>query len=97
MKAIISKPAKNPMQSGRTDRGWVLEYIPVTGRFPEPLMGWLGSGDTYNQVKMHFRKLEDATAFARREGLEYEIVGHSPRKIVPRNYTDNFRHFLQTV
>jgi hypothetical protein len=93
VRAKIYKPAKSTMQSGRADRGWLLEYTPQSARVPEPLMGWLSSEDTLNQVKLRFDKMEDAVAFAEEQGMEYEVSGRNVRRIVPRNYTDNFRYF----
>lgn len=93
MKAKIYKPAKTATQSGRakTD-AWVLEYELETPRTPEPLMGWVASGDTLNQVKIKFKTLDEAVAFAQEKGLEYTATEPHQRRIKPRNYTDNFRY-----
>ncbi len=96
MRARIYKPAKSPMQSGRRDRGWLLEYLPVTPRLPEPLMGWLSSGDTLGQVKIRFSELRKAVEFAEKNCPDYEIVKQNKRKLVPRNYAYNFRRFPAT-
>jgi hypothetical protein len=93
MKVRIYKPAKNAMQSGRArTAGWVLEYETVTPRRAEPLMGWISSGDTLNQVKLNFETMEEAVAFARKKGWEFTLQTPHARKIRPRNYTDNFRY-----
>ncbi len=85
------------MQSGlaRT-KGWVLETETETPRGPESLMGWTASGDTLNQVKMHFSTVEQAIAAARENGWEYAIDVAHDRKLRPRNYADNFRYIPPT-
>ena len=92
MHARIFRPSKTAMQSGRAllDK-WVLEYEVQTPRRPEPLMGWVASGDTLNQVRLQFDTREDAIAFARRKGLTYEVEPERQRRVQPRNYSDNFR------
>ena len=92
MRARIFRPAKNAMQSGRAHlSNWVLEYELQTPRRPEPLMGWVASGDTLNQVRLRFERKEDAIAFARRKGLAFEVEPEHRRRVQPRTYADNFR------
>lgn len=81
------------MQSGRARTGgWVLEYEPATARKPEPLMGWVASGDTLNQVKLNFNTMEEAVDFARKKGWGFIVQPVHGRKVKPRNYSDNFRY-----
>ncbi|HZH26947.1 MAG TPA: ETC complex I subunit [Azospirillaceae bacterium] len=88
----IYKPSKTALQSGSTkSKQWMLEYEIETPRRPEPLMGWISSGDTLNQVKMHFPTKEEAIAFAEKNGWTYTVQDATPRRIRPRNYADNFR------
>lgn len=90
--ARIYKPAKSAMQSGRgRTKAWVLEYEPATPRRPEPLMGWISSGDTLNQIKLSFESKEEAIAFAERKGLSYIVLTEQVRRVTPRNYSDNFK------
>lgn len=93
MKVRIYKQSKNAMQSGRgkTD-SWVLEYETLSGRGPEPLMGWTQSNDTLNQVKMNFGSQEEAVDFAESKGWSYTVKITQERKVVPRNYGDNFKY-----
>jgi hypothetical protein len=93
MKVKIYKPAKNAMQSGRASSAkWVLEYELETPRRPESLMGWTAANDTLSQVRMNFASKDAAIAFAEGEGWEYEVNEPHARKIVPRNYIDNFKY-----
>ena len=91
MRVKIYQPSKTAMQSGRGNtRMWVLEFEHGPRR-PEPLMGWTSSGDTLNQVRLRFESQEDAGAYAERKGLSYTVEPVHERRVVPRNYADNFK------
>ena len=69
MQVRIYKPAKTAMQSGqRNTKEWLLESEPAPKEI-DPLMGWTSSRDTMQQVKLYFATLEEATAYAKKEGL----------------------------
>jgi hypothetical protein len=87
----IYQPTKNAMQSGRANLGkWVLEYEPGEARRADPLMGWIGSGDTNGQVKLKFNSKEEAIAFASKKGLSYSVQVPKKRTIQPKNYSENY-------
>jgi hypothetical protein len=91
--ARIYRPAKTAMQSGRAQtRKWVLEYLPATARRPDPLMGWASAEDTLNEVRLHFDTLDEARAFAKREGLDYTVIAPQRAVSKPKSYADNFRY-----
>jgi hypothetical protein len=94
MRARIYQRPKNAMQSGAAlTRWWVLEYEPAAPSVPDPLMGWIGSADTQKQVVLYFRTKEEAIAYAKREGLDFELELPPPdRGIKPKAYADNFRY-----
>jgi hypothetical protein len=92
MTARIYRPAPNAMQSGRgNSKEWVLEHEPAAPREIEPLMGYTSSTDTRAQVQLRFETLEEAEAYARRNGIAYTVqLPHTPAP--KRNaYSDNFR------
>jgi|SRR5579864_3434299 NADH dehydrogenase ubiquinone Fe-S protein 4 len=91
--ARIYRPSKNAMQSGRRGtRRWVLEYEPASRREPDPLMGWASAADTLNEVRLRFETLDQATAFAKKHGLEYTLIEpHTPTPKA-KSYADNFRY-----
>jgi hypothetical protein len=94
MRVRIYKPAKSAAQSGRAkNQYWLLEPELLTPRMPEPLMGWLSSGDTLIELKgkLQFNAPEEAIAFAVQKGWDYILEPHAERRISPRNYLDNFR------
>ena len=70
MRARIFQPPKTAMQSGwaRTHE-WVLEFITSHGRHADPLMGWIGGGDTQTQVRLYFDTRDEAIAYAERAGI----------------------------
>lgn len=94
MKARLYNSARPATQSGEARTGhWILEYIPKTGLRPESVMGWTSSQDTRSQVVLRFSTLEEASAFAAREGLSLaDIAPERKKRITPRSYTDNFKY-----
>ena len=91
MAARIYKPAKTAMQSGSArTRRWVLEYEPAERRQVEPLMGWTSSGDMRQQIKVTFETREEAIAYAKRQGIAFELQEPKARKKQPKAYADNF-------
>lgn len=93
MTAIIYRPARNAMQSGKgKSKKWMLVHERDEAREIEPLMGYTSSRDTQVQVKLTFDTLEEAEAYARKQGLAYRVqAAHdtTPKRTV---YSDNFRH-----
>lgn len=92
MFARIYKPSKTAMQSGRAKtHEWVLEFEPEEAREIEPLMGWTASGDTKGQLHLHFETKEDAIAYAKRNGIPYQLFEPRERKAQIKPYADNFK------
>ena len=92
MKARIYKPAKTAMQSGtgRTQQ-WVLEFEKGSGKQIDPLMGWTGSRDMQQQVKLTFDSVTEAEAYAARNGIEAVVAPSRKRKRIIRSYAENFK------
>lgn len=92
MPARIFRPAPNAMQSGRgNSRHWVLVFEASAPKEIEPLMGYTSSADTRQQVRLTFDTLEEAEAYAQRNGIAYTVQpAHEP---TPKraSYSDNFR------
>ena len=91
--ARIYRPAKTATQSGRAQtHKWLLEYEPASRRDPDPLMGWSSARDTLNEVRLRFDSLDEAVAFARKEGLDYTLIEPHARTPKAKSYADNFRY-----
>ncbi|NGP19131.1 ETC complex I subunit [Devosia aurantiaca] len=92
MTARIYRPARSAMQSGKgKSKSWVLVHEQSKPRGIEPLMGYTSSSDTTQQVKLSFDTLEEAEAYAQRNGIPYSVQpAHDP---TPKrvSYPDNFR------
>jgi len=92
MAARIYQRPKNAMQSGkaRIDE-WVLEFEQTEARLPDPLMGWIGSGDTQAQVQLTFPDKAAAQAYAAKYGISARVHETPPRHLKLQAYADNFR------
>ena len=91
MKVRIYRPAKTAMQSGKAGvKRWVLEMEPELGRFIEPIMGWTGSDDTKQQLKLRFETKEEAIAYATKRGFEPDVEEPNLPAVKPKSYADNF-------
>ena len=92
MKVRIYQPAKTAMQSGRAKtRKWRLDFEPSEPKKADPLMGWIGSGDTRAQLRLEFESREAAIAYAEKQGLDYVVEEPHLRRVRPKSYADNFR------
>jgi ETC complex I subunit conserved region len=92
MTARIYRPAKTAMQSGaaKTHR-WLLEFTPDTPATIDPLMGWAGSSDTKQQVKLWFDSRDEAIAYASRNGIAAQVEEPQIPKRRVIAYSDNFK------
>jgi len=93
MRARIYQPPKSAMQSGRagTDE-WVLEFEPNAPRYPDPLMGWIGSTDTLAQVRLQFTTREEAVGYAEARAISYVVELPQTRHVKPKAYAENFAY-----
>jgi len=90
--ARILRPAKTAMSSGTAGtRKWILEYETASKRQAEPLMGWISSSDTLNQVRLKFDSREEAEAYAVKHGITYTVEEPHQKVLKPKAYADNFR------
>ena len=92
MRACIFSPARTAMQQGRARTGmWVVEFEQQSARRPDALMGWTGSRDTRQQLRLEFATREAAEAYCEKHGLEYSVRAPQQRRVKPKAYADNFR------
>lgn len=97
--ALITRPAKSAMTSGRSHinapLGWYVQFENDIGRWENPLMGWTSCRDNLGQLNaggLRFAKLEDAIRFAQKNGWEYRVVPVEQTKWKAKSYSDNFRY-----
>ena len=89
--ARIYRPTKNAMQSGkRNTRRWVLEILPEDSRYVDSIMGWTGSSDTTQQLRLKFDSQKEAEDYAKRKGLHYRVIEPKTATIKIQAYADNF-------
>jgi len=90
--ARIVEADRKATQSGKFGTGrWLLEFERSQAQRPDPLTGWNGSGDTRTQVRLSFETMEDAIAYATKQGLDYHVVPAAKVSLKIQAYADNFR------
>ena len=95
--ARIYRPSPSAMQSARgKSKQWVLVFEQEEPRGIDPLMGYTTSGDTRSQVKLAFDTLEDAEAYAQKNGIAYSVQPAHDKTVQRSSYTDNFRFDRKT-
>ena len=78
------------MQSGlNKTKKWILEYF-IENEDINPLMGWESSSNTLSEVKLFFKKKEDAIEYAKKNKIDFSVIEPNRRKIVKKSYADNF-------
>lgn len=91
MKVSIYKPTKSVMQSGKAKtKKWLLKYDVENSRDIDPIIGWRGSADTKQQLKLFFPDRESAVSYAEKHGLEYQVIEPKEKRPVFRSYAENF-------
>ena len=92
MKVRIYRPARTAVQSGEAGtHKWKLEFEPAVPSTRNPLTGWTASADTRTQVHLSFDTLEEAIAYADREGFSYTVQVPHRTKHRAKSYAENFR------
>jgi len=98
---LISQPSKTAMQSGSYQtRYWKIEFadggaLEPSGRWENPLMGWISSADPLQAIDLHlrFESKEAAVAFAEKNGWDYSVKPTNiPSPTINRKYADNFKY-----
>ncbi|HTI85419.1 MAG TPA: ETC complex I subunit [Alphaproteobacteria bacterium] len=89
-RARIFRPTRTvTQQGGAQSQEWALEFA-AQRRVREPLMGWVSSGDTRQQLRLRFATKDEAIAYADKNGIVYEIDEPKTRVIRPKSYAANF-------
>lgn len=89
--ARIYRPAKSAVQSGRgKTKEWIVEFEPRSRKEADRLIGWVGSDDTDQQLRMYFPTKEAAIAYCNRENLAFQVFEPHQRIVRPKAYAENF-------
>ncbi len=89
--ARIFQPAKTAVQSGRfKTRQWLVEMEPTSRKEADRLIGWIGSDDTDQQLRLSFPTKDAAIAYCERQGLTYSVYEPRQRVVRPKSYAENF-------
>ncbi|HLH10283.1 MAG TPA: ETC complex I subunit [Methylovirgula sp.] len=92
MTARIYRPGRSATQSGEAlSKLWVLEFAPEFAPDIDPLMGWTGSRDMRREVRLRFGSMEEAIAYAEKNGIAYTLEPPKETKRQLISYSDNFR------
>jgi ETC complex I subunit conserved region len=87
----IYQPSKTAMQSGKgKTKDWVVEFETRDPLIAEPLIGWVQSFDTHQQLHLSFQSLDEALQYAKSKGFSYTIYNPSQVTITPKSYATNF-------
>lgn len=89
-KARIYRPSKNAMQSGKAKNSWVLEFEPESRKVVDNLMGWQGSSDMNQEIKLKFSSKEAAVSYAKKNSLDFEVIEPKSATIRIKSYAENF-------
>ncbi len=93
MRARIYQPTRNAMQSGKArTKAWVPEFEPASPRRIDPLMGWTSSSDMLSQVQLAFDSKDEATAYAAKHNIPFDLFEPHRPTPKPKAYADNFRY-----
>ena len=66
--------------------------VPEMQRYVVDVKGWTSAGDTLNEVRIWLDTLDEAVAFAAKEGVDYTVVEPQVRTAKQKSYADNFRY-----
>jgi hypothetical protein len=92
MIAIIYKPTKSSMQSGKANtKKWLLSFEHDGSREIEPIMGWTASQDMMQEVHLEFSSLEQAISYAQKNKIDYQVIEPLSNKMVLQSYASNFK------
>jgi len=91
--AYLYQLSKTAMQSGGCKtKQWIVEFRLRPHQFIEPIMSWTGCNDMQSQVKLVFNNLEQAQIYLNKHGIQATVLPNHKRRIVPKNYSDNFKY-----
>lgn len=89
--ALIYRPARNVMQSGRAQtHKWLLQFNSNVPRWENPVMGWTSSRDSIQGTSLKFATKEEAVKYAQDQGWAFEVKEPEVISARPKSYAENF-------
>lgn len=89
--ALIYRPARNVMQSGRAQtHKWLIQFNSDVPRWENPVMGWTSSRDPIQGTNLKFTTKEEAVKYAQDQGWAFEVKEAEEVPLRPKSYADNF-------
>lgn len=89
--ALIYRPARNVMQSGRAQtHKWLIQFNSDVPRWENPVMGWTSSRDPVQGMALKFESKEDAINYAQEQGWAFEVKEVEEVPMKPKSYSENF-------
>ena len=89
--ALIFRPSRNVMQSGRAQtQKWLIQFNCDVPRWENPLMGWTSSRDPIQGTNLKFESKEEAVKYAKDQGWAFEVKEDEKIPLRPKNYSENF-------
>ena len=55
------------------------------------MMGWQGGSSSISQIELKFSSKEEAVNYAKKNGIDYEVLETRERKVINKSYADNFK------
>jgi NADH dehydrogenase len=92
IKARLYQPSKSAMQSGKAKTNyWILQFIGSSEKLIDPLMGWVGSTNTLQQIQLKFDSISAALLYARKHNITLSVEKPRIHKVRLQSYGDKFR------
>ena len=89
--ALIFRPSRNVMQSGRAQtQKWLIQFNSDVPRWENPVMGWTSSRDPIQGTNLKFESKEEAIKYAKDQGWAFEVKESEEIPMRPKNYADSF-------
>lgn len=89
--ALIYRPARNVMQSGRAQtHKWLIQFNSDVSRWENPVMGWTSSRDPIQALNLKFTTKDEAIKYAQDQGWAFEVKEDEEVPLRPKSYADNF-------
>jgi NADH dehydrogenase (ubiquinone) Fe-S protein 4 len=91
----IYQPSRSAMQSGSLQLAlskWKLDFDKTQPRWENPMVGWISSRDPVQAVALEFERVEDAIAFAERNGWQWKVREGQRSRWNSKSYAENFTY-----